>query len=119
MQSYNIQEAARNLPALAFHTFSSFNKGSVGVFRAARETSPWELHPDDDELLYVVEGEIEITTLGAAGPVTSVISSGEIFVVPRGVWHRQTIARPTVQVWITPGDTKHSMAEDPRGEATP
>ena len=60
----------------------------VGVFRTPADSWIWERHPRGDELLQLLEGEIEMTLLKDAGPETHVLRAGELFVVPRGVWHR-------------------------------
>jgi hypothetical protein len=42
------------------------------------------------------------------------VKAGSIFVVPRGVWHRQ-LSRPSVLLLtVTPKPTEVSFAEDPR-----
>lgn len=99
---------------LEFCELGKFNEGSVGVYWADGGTSPWERHPDDDELLQMLEGEADITVLTDQGPVTTRCAAGSVFIVPRGLWHRQTLVGHAKQLYVTPGRTEHSMADDPR-----
>jgi len=90
-----------------------FNEGMVWVGRFTGQ-SPWERHPDSDELLSVRAGEMEVTILRDEGEETRVIPAGSFAVVPRGVWHRVR-SREEVSTWgVTVGTTEHSEAEDPR-----
>jgi mannose-6-phosphate isomerase-like protein (cupin superfamily) len=90
-----------------------FGGGALWVGRW-QGRSPWELHPDSDELLHVLEGEVQVTVLTERGPEHETVRAGSVFVVPRGAWHRQEARAPVVQYGVTPGRTQHSSAEDPR-----
>lgn len=112
---YDIKSAIAGLEKLKFHKFSDFNGGSVGVFSAEKGISPWEMHPEQDEFLYVIEGETTITILNDDDESNSVkVKAGSCLVVPKGHWHRHEIAKHLVEMWVTPGKTEHSRAEDPR-----
>jgi len=78
----------------AMRQLATFNQCMVGVIRFTGLT-PWERHPDD-ELLYVVEGAVEVTILDKKGVATvSTVKAGSICIVPAGSWHRQN-PKPTV-----------------------
>jgi mannose-6-phosphate isomerase-like protein (cupin superfamily) len=99
--------------AAAFPRLASFNAGAIYVGRFAGET-PWERHAEADELLYVLEGAVDITVLTDPSPTQVRISAGSVFVVPRGLWHRQH-ARPSVTLLAaTPDTSEISVADDPR-----
>ena len=89
-----------------------FNQGMIWVGRFSGQ-SPWERHPDGDELLHVLEGQVEVTVLNEHGPVSTSVAAGCVFVVPRGLWHRQLAREAATQFGATPGRTEHSTAEDP------
>jgi mannose-6-phosphate isomerase-like protein (cupin superfamily) len=56
------------LAEMEFRELSRFDDGHAGVFwSAAGGPSPWEMHPDCDEMLQVLEGEIEFEVLPAEG----------------------------------------------------
>ena len=94
--------------------FGDLDKYSIAG-RRFRGTSPWELHPQEDELLYIVDGEMEVTLLGEEGSTTVTLGPGCLFVVPKATWHQQ-YARETVMSWgvtATHAD-QISFADDPR-----
>ena len=67
-----------------------------------------EVHPDGDELLYVVSGRMELILdegdQHAVGIETKVLlRAGEAYVVPRGVWHRVEALEPSHLIHVTPG----------------
>ena len=77
--------------------------------------TPWERHPDGDELLLALDGEVEVTLLTDDGPVTRKLRAGEAFVCPQGLWHRQNAERSVSMLYGTPIDTSEiSVADDPR-----
>jgi mannose-6-phosphate isomerase-like protein (cupin superfamily) len=62
-----------------------------------------EMHPDGDELLYLISGKISVVLeQGAAERVLEVLP-GQAVIVPRGVWHRVVPNEPSQMVHITPG----------------
>ncbi len=68
-----------------------------------------ELHPDGDELLYLISGRVDVILEVGGGEATAgeehieALHPGEAIVVPRGVWHRVDIREPSHLVHITPG----------------
>jgi quercetin dioxygenase-like cupin family protein len=67
-----------------------------------------ELHPDGDELLYLISGRVDVVlddgdqeTVGAE--TVTELAPGQAFVVPKGVWHRVVVHEPSRFVHITPG----------------
>jgi mannose-6-phosphate isomerase-like protein (cupin superfamily) len=68
-----------------------------------------EVHPDGDEILYVVSGRMEVT-FDSAPTAPVVLGPGEGCVVPKGEWHRVHVVEPGVLVNLTPG---------PRGDHRP
>ena len=68
-----------------------------------------ELHPDGDELLFLVSGRVDVI-LEEGGDQDTIgvervqpLAAGEAMVVPRGVWHRVEVREPSRLVHITPG----------------
>ena len=61
-----------------------------------------EVHPDGDEILYVISGSLRIT--GESEPDTSIeLHAGEACIVPKGEWHLVHVLEKTQLVHITPG----------------
>ncbi len=102
---------------MEFRQLAAFDAGHMGVFWSeAGGPSPWEMHPDCDEMLQVLEGEIEVEVLPPEGGVggKARVEAGSFLVVPRGCWHRQTILKRTKEMYLTPGRSLHSTENDPR-----
>jgi quercetin dioxygenase-like cupin family protein len=96
----------------AFPMLARFEQGGIFAGRFSGQ-SPWERHATGDELLHVLEGEVDVTVLTADGAVTATVRAGQIFIVPRGLWHRQ-LPRPSVTlVTATPPHSDISFAENP------
>ena len=61
-----------------------------------------EVHPDGDEILYVVSGSVQVT--GESEPNAAIeLHAGEACIVPKGEWHRVHVLEETQLVHITPG----------------
>ena len=110
-----IAERLDGAAPLDFRSFGAFSGGSAGVFRSNPGTSPWELHPDGEELLHVLEGVVDIEVLPQAGPSEiATVSAGCVLIVPRNAWHRHVVREPLVEIYVTTGCTEMSHAADPR-----
>ena len=99
--------------AAAFPRLASFNDGAIYVGRFSGQT-PWERHPDADELLYVLDGAVDITLLTEGGPAQVSVTAGAAFVVPRGLWHRQLAQQGVTLLAAVPDNSEISEADDPR-----
>ena len=69
-----------------------------------------EMHPDGDEVLYVISGRMQVVLELDEGTSTVDIEPGQALVVPQGVWHNIVCVEPGRIVHITPG---------PGGDARP
>jgi mannose-6-phosphate isomerase-like protein (cupin superfamily) len=118
MHRYDPLLIAQALQPFDFHQFVAFNDGALAVFRGdGVEQSDWEMHPDTDELLFVLEGSdtIEILALDPGEPSTLVpLTAGTFTVVPRGHWHRHRDVRDLIEFYFTPGTSLASEDDDPR-----
>lgn len=61
-----------------------------------------------------MEGVFEITLLLDSGEEVKKIPAGSVGVVPKGIWHRPAAPEGAAFLYLTPGETLHSEAEDPR-----
>ena len=120
MKAYDIRSTMNGTPSwvseggeAAFWVPEPFNDGMLWMGRFTGQ-SPWERHPDGDEFIHVLEGEVEVTMLADDGPAQITVSAGSVFIVPRGLWHKQVASAEVTQVGATPGRTEHSELEDPR-----
>ncbi len=64
----------------------------------------WHAHADEDELFYVVEGELIMKLRDR----DVALHAGEIFVVPRGVEHCPYAPRGASVMLFEPASTKHT-----------
>lgn len=97
-----------------FRELAAFNGGKIGIFRSGPGVSPWEYHPDHDELLYVLDGAVTITVLTDVDETDILVEKGFMLVIPRGHWHRHTVQDLLVEMYVSPAETRHSMSDDPR-----
>ena len=68
----------------------------------------WEMHPGGDEVLYLLGGALDVVLDEPAGERTFGLEGGQACLVPRGVWHRLVVRRPSDLLFITPArGTRH------------
>jgi len=95
--------------------FGQLNQCVLGAVRFSGQP-PWERHPDGDELLHVLDGELVLCVLAPEGRVEVTLNAGSVFVVPRGLWHRSQPRGAVSMLFATPtNDGEVSWADDPRG----
>ncbi|WP_417514666.1 cupin domain-containing protein [Minwuia sp.] len=95
------------------------NMGNAEIFAGRWQGhSPWERHPNGDELVQVLDGETTMTLLTGPGEgETHTLTGGQFLVVPAGVWHRFETPEGVTVMAATPQPTDHSTADDPRESA--
>lgn len=68
----------------------------------------WEMHPDGDEFVYLLDGDIEFRLEMPEGLVVQRLSGRGAIIVPRGVWHTARLLRSSRMFFITRGGgTQH------------
>jgi quercetin dioxygenase-like cupin family protein len=98
----------------ATRLIASVGPCTLGVIRFSGLT-PWERHPDGDELLHVLDGTIDVTVLTDDGPAEVTLDAGSVFVCPKGLWHRQRPRESATLLFSTPTHTTEAtFADDPR-----
>ena len=61
-----------------------------------------EVHPDGDEILYVISGKVRV--IGDSAPDEPIeLGPGSACIVKKGEWHRFEVLEKTQLVHITPG----------------
>jgi mannose-6-phosphate isomerase-like protein (cupin superfamily) len=74
----------------------------MGVLKLDPSPSHWEVHPDGDELLYLLSGSMDVVLKVERKNKVVTLDGLSSFIVPKGMWH-QTIARETsTLLFITP-----------------
>src|SRR5205814_7370909 len=78
--------------------------------------TPWHCHPDSDETIYLLEGEVDLNIDGSEQRV----SRGGMWFVPRGVSHAFMVVSPTARLlaFQTPGASAsfYWNASEPMGD---
>lgn len=126
-QAVDIEAALARLPVLkgrtkhtpaaeaeaAFATLAPFRGGGIfaGSFDGA---SPWECHPNGDELVHVLHGATTLTIIIDDEPRVFEMTGGMLVVVPQGCWHRFESPNGVTVLTMTPQPTEHTSEEDPR-----
>ena len=69
------------------------------------------IHPTGDEIVFLIEGSVEMTLEpedGGASDVVSMSRPGQYVIIPRGTWHTARTDVPTRMLFITDGEgTRH------------
>lgn len=100
----------------SYRSFGTLDGRELGGRRWSG-VSPWERHPDGEELLMPLEGSYSVTVLDDAGNRTTVVvEAGSLFIVPQGVWHRVHAPMTVIDFGASAigYDSPVSFAEDPR-----
>lgn len=66
----------------------------------------WEIHPNGDEIVYLISGEVEFHLEAPDGETSSlqVSEPGHYVVVPQGYWHTAKVKEFAKMLFITPGE---------------
>jgi PhnB protein len=127
LEEHDLRAALREVPHLTITADTTGEEADAAVRQVAKignltlgvmsysGLTPWERHPDGDELLLALDGEVDVTVLTDEGPVRRRLRAGEVFVCPHGLWHRQLADKSVSMLYGTPTETTEiSMADDPR-----
>jgi PhnB protein len=127
LEEHNLRAALREVPHLTITADTTGEEAEAAVRQVAKignltlgvmsysGQTPWERHPDGDELLLALDGEVDVTVLTDAGLVHRKLRAGEVFVCPQGLWHRQLAEKSVSMLYGTPTETTEiSFADDPR-----
>lgn len=80
----------------------------VSEFSCDADWGSWEMHPQGDEFVYLLEGDIEFLLELPEGLHAQRIDGRGAVVVPRGVWHTARVFKPSRMFFITLGaGTEH------------
>ena len=96
----------------AMKILSNFYKCMVGMASFSGLT-PWERH-QDDELLQIMEGEVDVTILAENEVCKTTLKKDSIFIVPRGLWHNQSSPKGVKLIFITSQQGNETSEEHPR-----
>jgi hypothetical protein len=86
-----------------------FGRGWLVSEYACQEDWPnWEVHPEADELVYVLDGDVELLLEKPEGVEAVRVRGRGLVIVHRGVWHTARVHAPSRLLHVTMGaGTRH------------
>jgi Domain of unknown function (DUF3291) len=80
----------------------------VSEFTCREDWANWEMHPEGDELVYLLEGHVELLVEEPDG-IRQLCMRGRGFaIIPRGAWHTARVHAPSRLLHVTMGaGTRH------------
>ena len=100
---------------------SAFDQGwLISEFVCTEDWANWEMHPQGDEFVYLLSGEVELLLDLPTGVTAMRITGRGAHVVPRGVWHTARVFAPSRMFFVTRGEgTQHRPATGLRTPSAP
>ncbi|MFZ6012116.1 MAG: cupin domain-containing protein [Bacteroidota bacterium] len=109
MASVNLNATLDHVVEYFFpRVIASVNDHYVKVVKIKGDDVPWHNHEDSDELFYVLKGNLDMKVRGQP-PVA--LTEGDVFVVPKGAYHRISAAEECHIMLIERKDTLHTGTE--------
>lgn len=85
MEVLNLKEKGAQIPNLyQYEVIAKMNNHNFTLVRAKDRTLDFHIHPDSDEVFFVVDGRMELEFREK----TVELNTGDMCVVPKGVEHR-------------------------------
>jgi mannose-6-phosphate isomerase-like protein (cupin superfamily) len=99
----------------AFARLAPYRDSAINVAKFSGE-GPWEIHPNGDEIVQVVDGAATLHVMFDDGPQSFAIEAGNVVIVPQGKWHRFVSPQGVSLMTTTPQPTTHLTfaIDDPR-----
>ncbi len=91
----------------AFAQVARCRDGAIFVGHYAGR-SEWERHANGDEVVMVLAGQTTLFVLVDCEEQSVSLAANQVFVVPRGVWHRFETPDEVKILTVTPQPTDHS-----------
>ena len=114
MKLVNILELLAQSASGEFKRVMPFNDGFLEAIDIQGTSPMWEMHPDTDELFYVLDGLLKLELLGDDESEFYAANRNELFVIPKGRWHKFSAPTGAKFFYLTPGQVLHSDKADPR-----
>lgn len=80
----------------------------ISEFVCAHDWTNWEMHPDGDEFVYLLSGDLEFLLELPSGVASQRLTGRGATIVPRGTWHTAEVFAPSRLLFVTRGaGTQH------------
>ncbi|HEY8606742.1 MAG TPA: cupin [Noviherbaspirillum sp.] len=88
----------------------------VSEYAFDADWSNWEMHPEADELVYLLSGAIEMHLDHGTRYDRVLLRDSGLVIVPRGIWHTAKVLAPSRVLHVTMGaGTRHRAAASDLG----
>ena len=88
----------------------------VSEFSCSEDWPNWEMHPEGDEVVYVLEGDVEFLVEEPTGVRAVRVQGRGLVIVPRSAWHTARVHAPSRLLHVTMGaGTRHRPFGAARG----
>ncbi|PRP96929.1 cupin domain-containing protein [Enhygromyxa salina] len=82
----------------------------VAVHSFDSDWAAWEVHPNGDELVYIISGKMTLIQDVDGEHRAVELSAGDAAINPPGVWHTARVSEPVTALFITAGEgTLHEV----------
>ena len=81
------------------------NDQFIKVAKIKGQDLPWHNHENEDELFYIIEGEL---LMEIENETNKIMRTGDMFVVPKGINHRVSSTKECSIMLIETKSTKHT-----------
>jgi mannose-6-phosphate isomerase-like protein (cupin superfamily) len=85
------------------HTADGLEGRLVSMHTFDEPWSSWEMHPNGDELVFCVNGQMTLHQEIEGAVRTVTLRAGEAVINPPGAWHTADVDAPVTAVFITAG----------------
>ena len=75
----------------------------VSEFAFGADWPNWEMHPNGDELVYLLAGSVDLMLEQPQGVAVLAMRGTGAVVVPRGIWHTAKVLLPSRMLHVTLG----------------
>lgn len=75
----------------------------VAAFVSTEDWPHWEMHPEGEEVLILIDGAMTLILDESAGERRVEMGPGSTCIVPRGVWHRALVRQTSRFIGLTYG----------------
>jgi mannose-6-phosphate isomerase-like protein (cupin superfamily) len=84
----------------------------VSIIRSDGDWPNWEMHPQGDEVIYLLSGAMTLIVETGLGNQKISMTPDQAFIVPSGTWHTANVTVPGDALYITLGN---GTLQRPRG----
>jgi len=80
----------------------------VCASRASQDWESWEMHPEGDEIVFLLSGAVDLVIEQEGGERRVALRGRSACIVPRGCWHRAVVHEAAELLHVTRGaGTRH------------